>query len=126
MAALSPRLQLARHRTRLTITPDPSAACAVSRAKVAPGRGKSSESSGRRQVMQTKIVIAAAIPSSSADCTGGAMDVTRVDPSAVPTTGRSGALLLRVPSAIRNTDEGRKAPGHPAQHATARTVGLLA
>ena len=53
MAALQARLQLARQRICLTVTPLPLAARAVSCASSRPGRMPSSGSLARRQVMQT-------------------------------------------------------------------------
>ena len=53
MAALAPRLQLARQLTGRTTTPLPAAALAVASASIAPGRGSLSGSPARRQVMQT-------------------------------------------------------------------------
>src|SRR4051794_28416723 len=58
MAALGPRLQFARQRTRRTMTPVPSAALIVASASSAPGRGSLSGTPARWQVMQTYTVAA--------------------------------------------------------------------
>src|SRR5579862_5577863 len=64
MAALGPRVQLARQRSRRTSTSVPAAACSVAEARIAPGRGSLSASPARLQVMQTYTTgaVAAAAP----------------------------------------------------------------
>ena len=53
MAALGPRVQLARQRSRRTSTSVPAAACSVAQARIVPGRGSLSGSPARLHVMQT-------------------------------------------------------------------------
>ena len=53
MAALGPRVQLARQRSRRTSTSVPAAARSVAAASSAPGRGSLSGSPARLQVVHT-------------------------------------------------------------------------
>jgi hypothetical protein len=76
-------LQFARHRTLCTAIAVPRAASSVAVANDAPGRGKSSGSPERRQVMQTKIVIGASVGCSEQGSHALSENITRIAPWAV-------------------------------------------